>query len=67
MTRPMQQWPTAPAPALSALLVAPAVGSIVMLFVSIGLAAVTLGACSGFGGYNGPRRLDGSSVRSPRS
>ena len=41
---------------LSALAVAPAVGGIVMLLVSIGVAAATIGACYRLGGFGGRRR-----------
>jgi hypothetical protein len=41
------------ATALHALAVAPAVGALVMLLVTVGLAAMTLGALSGVAGYRG--------------
>jgi hypothetical protein len=51
--RPSTAVDTKVVPVLSALAVMPAVGSIVLLFVSVGLAAASLGAYSGFARLNG--------------
>lgn len=47
---------TAGLPALHALAVAPAVGSIVLLFVAVGIMAMAVGACSGLAGDRHTRR-----------
>lgn len=47
---------TAAVPAARALVVAPVVGTVVLLFVAVGLVAVAVGALTGLAGHRGVTR-----------
>ena len=47
---------TVVAPTLHAFVVTPAVGSVILMFVAVGMAALAVGALSGFAGRPGQRK-----------
>jgi len=56
---------TAAAPALHALVVAPAVGSLVLMLVAVGFAALAIGMFSGMTGRHRSRQRGGQGERTP--